>query len=514
MARLSDRERAIRQKLRDEFPHYASRCLTIRTKAGPHHRLLLNEAQRTVHERLQKQLKETGKVRAYILKARQLGMSTYIAGRFYWRCTHRRGSWVYILTHERDATNNLFAMVDRFHSNINHLMKPETSRENAKELRFGILDSGYAIGTAGARAAGRSQTIQFFHGSEVAFWPNAQDHFAGVVQTVPDLPGTEIILESTANGIGGAFHEGWQQAEAGESDYEAIFVPWFADPQYRREPSADFSLDDEEAEYRHLHQLDLAQMAWRRARMAELKDPDLFKQEYPATAPEAFQMTGHDSFIKPSPILRARKANLTGIGSLVIGVDPARFGDDGFAIAWRKSRKVEKVEKRHKLSIVQGAGWCREIIERDRPLRMFVDVGGLGAGVYDLLEDWGFENIVKAVNFGDAPLRPDRYSDTGEKIPSPFNRRAEMWLESRDWLDTVGGVDIPDSDALQQDACAPKYTYNSDQRLVLESKEKMRARGIRSPDEWDAVALTFAEPVGTIGHANLPGPQIRKGFAA
>jgi hypothetical protein len=46
-------------------------------------------------------------------------------------------------------------------------------------------------------------------GSEVAFWPNARDHFAGVVHTVPDLSGTEIILESTANGVGGEFHERW-----------------------------------------------------------------------------------------------------------------------------------------------------------------------------------------------------------------------------------------------------------------------------------------------------------------
>jgi hypothetical protein len=70
-----------------------------------------------------------------------------------------------------------------------------------------------------------------------------------------------------------------------------------------------------------------------------------------------------------------------------------------------------------------------------------------------------------------------------------------MWERSRGWLNATGGADIPDLDSLHADACGPGYSYDLNQRLLLESKEHMRARGIRSPDEWDAVALTFAEPV-------------------
>jgi hypothetical protein len=70
-----------------------------------------------------------------------------------------------------------------------------------------------------------------------------------------------------------------------------------------------------------------------------------------------------------------------------------------------------------------------------------------------------------------------------------------MWSASRDWLRDPAGVAIPDTDCLQADACAPGYRYDMHQRLVLEAKEAMRGRGLRSPDEWDAVALTFAEPV-------------------
>ena len=71
-----------------------------------------------------------------------------------------------------------------------------------------------------------------------------------------------------------------------------------------------------------------------------------------------------------------------------------------------------------------------------------------------------------------------------------------MWHKSKQWLEGDVPVQIPDSDSLQADACGPGYRYHDLTRLVLEKKEDMRRRGAKSPDEWDAVALTFAEPVG------------------
>jgi hypothetical protein len=102
--------------------------------------------------------------------------------------------------------------------------------------------------------------------------------------------------------------------------------------------------------------------------------------------------------------------------------------------------------------------------------------------------------ICVGINFGGTTREPVKFLPDGTKQPGPKNRRAEMWESSRDWLCQEGGADIPDADSLQADACAPGYHYDVDQRLLLESKEHMRARGIRSPDEWDAIALTFAEP--------------------
>lgn len=499
MTSLSDREKAIRQRLKDDFVHYAIRCLRIRPKdpRGGNVPLVLNQAQQYLHKRLNDQMAQTGKVRALVLKGRQQGISTYIGGRFYHRVTHCKGVRCFILTHEQDATNNLFAMVERYHDNCPALVKPETGAANAKELQFSRLESGYAVGTAGTKAVGRSQTIQLFHGSEVAFWPNAATHFAGVVQAVPDSAGTEIILESTANGVGGEFHERWQQAERGEGDYIAVFVPWFWQDEYRKAPGPGFTLTPDETEYRDAHGLDNEQMAWRRSKIAELKDETLFKQEYPATAAEAFQMSGHDSYISPALVLRARKHTAEASGPLVVGYDPAWKGADRGAMAHRRGRKVSRIECRSKLDTMAGAGWAKQVIDTEKPARMFIDVGGIGAGVYDRLVEMGYGSTVRAINFGSAPLEPQPTDEAGRPKGGYLNRRAEMWGKSKEWLEEPGGADVPDSDSLQADACAPGYKYDSLTRVQLESKEDIRKRGMRSPDEWDAVALTFAEPVSS-----------------
>jgi hypothetical protein len=509
---IDPEELSIRQKLKDDFSHYAARCLFIRTKAGKVEPLKLNRAQLHIHEKLEAQRSAHGKVRALILKGRQMGASTYIGGRFYWRTTHSRGTRTFILTHEQAATDNLFEMVERYHEHCPELVRPQTGAANAKELSFPLLDSGYQVGTAGSKAVGRSSTLQMFHGSEVAFWPNASGHFAGVVQAVADEPGTEIILESTANGVGGEFHERWQKAEAGIGDYQAIFVPWYWDDGYVREVS-DFVATEAEAELAKLHGLTNEQLAWRRNKIAELGDETLFKQEYPSSAAEAFQMTGHDGLIQPEPVVRARKASIEGIGPLVIGVDPKREGNDRFSIAWRRGRCVSKVESdASPIDTMKAAAKLKDIIDRDNPDRVFIDVGGNGGAIRDVLVSWDdkYAEIVRVVNFGSSPVHPPKRDKDGKEMAGPLNRRAEMWLLSKEWLEQDGGADIPDLDSLQSDACGPEYHYHPiSQKLVLESKEHMvRVRKIRSPDEWDAVALTFAEPVGQRQTVSRPKPQV------
>lgn len=493
---LNEREKSIRRRLRDDFLHYAARCLKIRAKSGKILPFALNDAQLLIHERVEAQRAATGKVRAIILKGRQQGCSTYVEGRFYWRVSHSKGVRAFILTHEEDATNNLFELAERYHENCPALVKPSTGASNAKELYFNKLDSGYKVGTAGNKGVGRSSTVQLFHGSEVAFWPNAQQHAAGVMQAIPDEPGTEAFLESTAKGLGNYYHQQWQAAEAGQSDYIAIFVAWFMQREYRKAVPAGFELTDEERLYRDTYALDLEQMVWRRAKIIELKDPTLFKQEYPATAAEAFQVSGLDPYIKPETVMVARKAQAEAYGARHLGVDPARFGDDRTSLCCRQGRKVHWIRSHSKKDTMQVVGIVKVaidelVMDHTKGDRVLIDVGGLGAGVYDRLRELVDVRLLVAVNSSESPLNAVKYS----------NKRAEMWGEMGDWL-LAQPSSVPDSDELHADLTQIRYSYDSNSALKMERKEDMKKRGLRSPDTADALGLTFAQPIMVPKSAN------------
>ena len=231
------------QRLHDDLQFFASNCLKIRTKDEQIIPLAFNKAQMVVHHAMEKQKREKGWVRILILKGRQFGISTYIAARFYHRSTLNRAINTYILSHERPSTNALFGIVDRF-QRLNPLA-PHVDTDNVNELEFDLLDSSYAVATAGGKASGRSRTLSLFHGSEVSMWANAPAHFAASVQAVPLLPNTEIALETTSNGPSGEFYEHWCDSEAGKGDYINLFLPWSLDPGYSRAPPPDFALSAE-----------------------------------------------------------------------------------------------------------------------------------------------------------------------------------------------------------------------------------------------------------------------------
>jgi hypothetical protein len=486
---MDEREKKIRRKLRDDFVHYASRCLKIRTKFDGIKPFILNKSQMYIHELVEKQKRETGKVRVIIVKGRQQGCSTYIEGRFYWLVTHHFGLRAFILTHDATATNNLFEMAQRYHEYCPNIVRPSVEASNAKELVFAGLDSGYKLGTAGNKAVGRSSTIQLLHGSEVAYWPNASEHSKGILQAVPGGTGTEIFIESTANGQGNYFHEQWQLAEKGLSDFIPIFIPWFWDNDYVKEVPKDFIPTDEEEELIAYYNLSPSQIMWRRHKIMDFSSRGVdgtksFYQEYPCNSTEAFQLSGEDSFILPETVMLARNTKIEEeYGNLVIGVDPARFGDDRTSIIRRRGRKAYGLQSYVKKETMEVVGIINSIIVKENPVRVFIDIANMGAGIYDRLVEIGHKNIVVAVNFGSVALDQERY----------INKRTEMWGLMKEWL-LSPPCEIPDSDTLHADLCGVKYKPDSISRLELEPKERMKKRGLRSPDEADALALTFALP--------------------
>lgn len=490
---LSRQERAIRQKLKDDFGHFSAKCLKIRTKKGDIQPFQLNKAQKYLHERAQKQLKTLGRVRIVILKGRQQGISTYVEGRLYWRTIHTKGVRAFILTHEQGATDNLFEMAQRYHELNNPIIKPHTGASNAKELSFDKLDSGYKVGTAGSKAVGRSATIQYFHGSEVAFWPHAEEHASGVLQAVPKEDGTEVFLESTADGIGNYYHKKVMQALGGDDEYELVFIPWFWEPGYRLPVPEGFALDDEDTDYRDLHGLDNEQMVWRRDKIREFNgDAARFQREYPATVEEAFAASSDQSFIRPDLVLAARKCDAEATGPLIMGVDVARFGDDSTVYTFRQGRVVETQIKKHSQDTMATAGEIRKLINQRNPAKVFVDVIGVGAGVVDRLKEW-FGPKIEGINSAEAALDSEQYR----------NRRAEMYGELREWLKDKP-CQLPDDDRLQNDLCAVQYKYTSKGQYQLEAKEDLKKRLGRSPDMSDSLVLTFAEPVFSADDDDAP----------
>ncbi|MBK9497320.1 MAG: hypothetical protein IPO08_22930 [Xanthomonadales bacterium] len=495
-------EKGLRALLGD-FSLYAAECLKVLPKEGGEAiPFELNRAQRYIHARLEQQLKETGKVRALLLKGRQQGGSTYIGARFYKRTSTEVGKGAFIIAHEDKATTNLFKMVKRFH--LNNPLAPSTGATNAQELIFDKLDGGYKLATAGSKDVGRSNTVQYLHGSEVAFWKNASTHLAGIGNTVADMPGTEIILETTANGIGNTFHQLWQKAERGEGEYIAIFVPWFWQDEYQAKAKEGFedSLSDADREYMQAYGLTLAQMQWRANKIATYDDGDewLFDQEYPATPALAFQTSSTNPLISPA-LVNAAKASThkDSFGAIVIGCDPASDSDsaDRTAIAWRRGRTILRTETYQKKDEMQIAGilanyWKNGDGKGRMPDAIFIDKGGIGGGIVSRLKELNIPVI--GVMFGERATEDDIYA----------NKRAEMWWRLRDWFKDHPCRIPANCPALEADLSAPQKKLSSNGRKLLESKEDMEARGVRSPDLGDAAALTFAEPVLARSSATLP----------
>lgn len=501
-----DFDRAKLARLRDDFPFFARNCLRIRTKGGQIVPFVLNRAQRFLHDRLESQRRETGRVRAVVLKGRQMGCSTYIQGRFYWRLWGGKGLNAYILTHEQPATENLFKMARRFHELIPDWARHPTATANAKELIFAGRECSYSVATAGTKEVGRSATIQLFHGSEVAFWPNAEEHTGGLLQAVADMPGTERIFESTANGIGNVFQRNFKGAERGATDDIAVFMPWWWEETYTKPAPEAWRPGNKWADYALANRLTASQLYWawdknRDMAIATGQSEDepcwKFKQEYPANSDEAFQTAGN-SFIPPAHIAMARARRVVPQGAIIIGVDPARGGGDKTGVIDRIGRKLghnicATWDFDDTMTIV---GHVVAIIRKFRPAAVNVDVGGLGAGVVDRLLELGYGHIVNAVNFGSSPIG---VGPTGDELYE--NRRAEMWDVMRDWL--TGDVQIPDLDELHSDLAAPAWgkgqtRYKSNNELVIEPKDSIRERFGFSPDLGDAAALTFAVPLAPV----------------
>lgn len=484
--------------VQNNLPYFSSQCLKIMSKGGGLIPFRFNQSQMFIHSELEAMRAATGMVRALVLKARQTTASTYIAGRFYQKTQYQKGKRTFIMAHDAETTNKLFGMVKLFYDNQPKELRMPLKNSNAKELIFSTQFSQYYVGTAGSGSVGRGGTVQRFHGSEVAFWPNADEILTGVLQSIADVPDTEVILESTANGMNGLFYQMVMDAIAGRSRYKLIFVPWFWMDEYRAPVPKGFARrhdnEDNEQELVDLYGLDDAQLQWRRNKIADFGGRLwMFKQEYPCNPIEAFQTSGN-SLIPAEALMAARKRKIqpSPNAPVIYGVDPGRTRDR-CVIARRHDRqlsyKIIPKPADGTLTDMQLAGILITIIKQTREagqpnVRMFIDIG-YSWGPYDRMVELGYGDYITAVSFGDQKTLDDAY----------LNKRAEMHCNLRDAILT-GGYSVPDNDEVHADLTAtPDYKQTSSGKIQLESKETIRKTLKRSPDIADAMALTFAYPV-------------------
>ena len=356
-------------KLRNDRVWFMKNFLKIRNKKSELVNFEINYAQDTFNKLIEENTKNNIPHRYIILKARQLGMSTFTEGYIYHDTTTRELVNSLIIAHEDIASKNLFNMSKLFYEMSPLAIRPMTKYSNGKELVFENptsdeadklanpgLRSKITIATAGTSDTGRSGTIHNLHVSEIAFFPNPQNTMTALLQCVPDEPNTFVCMESTANGIGGYFYDFWNAAVNGENDFTAIFFPWFADPAY----SVEFENETVESKFikevesmypdasgkvvhteewllKEQFNLTYQQLYWRKKTIANKcgGDLDMFHQEYPATPEEAFIASGRPKFnlksVKEYELV-CEKPKFT--GDLISGKNPLYENDKGSLKIW------------------------------------------------------------------------------------------------------------------------------------------------------------------------------------
>lgn len=480
-------------RLRDDLPEYCRRFIKIRPKkGGVASPLVFNAAQTRLHNFIE-DLRSTGNlVRVCIIKSRQMGSSTYVCARYLHKATMNPGTSVFILSHLGDSTNYLFDMVKRMYNNLPEPLRPYAERSNRKELKFGKIDSEYALGTAGSAEIGRSMNPHLLHLSEAAFFQDTDNISTGLMQGVATTPNTEIIVESTASGINNMFYELCMKGidPNNFTRYKTIFLPWYLQEEYKETPPARFKPSSEEEEMMELYSLSLDQVFWRRRKLEDEYNNDLwkFKQEYPTTIFEAFQSSGN-TLLKPEYVEIARKtqAFLDSSAPLIMGVDGAGEGADSTGIVIRQGRRVVEYEVYPEpVKPMRLAGIIARKIDTLGLDMVFLDVA-YGYGCRDRLAEMGYGAKTMTIHFGSAPLMPELYK----------NKRAQMYGFMKDWFEE-GGASIPNEDVFVKDLMMiPGFEIGGSRGLLqLPPKDKIRKdNGGKSPNIADALALTFSFPV-------------------
>ena len=386
-----------------------STLLRVRSKSRGLVQLKLNRAQAEFSKHCTQ--------RNIVLKARQLGITTYVAARFFIQTITRPGTMTVQVAHDQESAEEIFKIVHRFWENLPEVMKRGAlirSRANVRQMVFPRLDSEYRVATAADVNAGRGLTIHNLHCSEVARWLRDPEEALTSLRAPVPADG-DVVLESTPNGAGGVFYEEWQHAN--ETGYARHFFPWWYDDEYRAKSGvAEVQpLTLEEQELVRRTRLSDAQIAWRRTNRAQLRG--LAAQEYAEDPVSCFRASGECVF-ELEAIDRALESltppnNLRDNGRLtiwfearpqrqyIIGVDPAGGGAEGdYACAEVIDRKtaMQCAELHGHYSPRELAMKLIELGRTYNEALLVVERNNHGYGVLANLRAAGYQNVYRDGN--------------------------------------------------------------------------------------------------------------------
>jgi hypothetical protein len=288
-----------------DHERFCRESLAIRDKNGKTVPFVLQPAQRKLHELIARCRARKKPVRIVVLKARQVMISTGAAAEFFHEVPFHPGQRALIVAHEKDASKNIYGYYSQLIDNYQPFagaigLPPVERRADDRGYVKWTNNSELKVATANNIKTGRSASLRFLHLSEFAFWRDARTLMTGLMQCVPDDPDTCVIVESTANGVGGPFYSLCMEAmdPSSGSEWEFLFFAWWEHPEYKRavvdKPALQRSLTKDELNLAEGYRLTLEQLHWRRWAIKNKcqGSPEIFKQEYPACPEEAFLFTG------------------------------------------------------------------------------------------------------------------------------------------------------------------------------------------------------------------------------
>lgn len=293
---------------------FAREFIKIKDKRGHLVPFQFNTIQRAL-ENVVRGLRAAGKrVLLVILKPRQVGCSLWTQYHMLMNILRNDHHSAVVIADSKGNAKYLFGLSEGMFKTFP--FNPARDKESTEEIAF-LEPSGsdYHVDTANNPRAGRSRSIQHLHASEVAFWPNPEIVMDGLQNSIVEDLSSWIVLESTAFGMGNYYHSKWTEAVEGQSDYAACFFPWYLHDEYELAENAPEAVSiandgmDEEESALAAKGVPIRKLAWRRWAIKNKcrKSIEIFHQEYPATAEEAFLVSGRPVF--PIDAIRQMELN-------------------------------------------------------------------------------------------------------------------------------------------------------------------------------------------------------------